>query len=108
MARTTISAETATYDGLNVTYTAAIADGHKAAFNIHTVLHFKNGGGEARTVTFLIPTTVAGQAVASKTVAIPAGQQRLVRGFTQVFAQADGMLWWDYDATTSLTVGVVN
>lgn len=74
MATVTKNAETVERAGIAATYNGALsaADTYKVPNNERTVLHFKNTGGAATTVSFDIPGTVDGQAIADRTVQVPA------------------------------------
>lgn len=109
MARTEVTPETATSSGLDVTYTAAIADGHKVRYDNKTVLIFRNSHASTElTVTLQIPRTIDGQAVTDKTITVPATETRFVRGLSDDYRQSDGMVYVDYSATTTVYIAVVD
>lgn len=112
MARTALNAETLNSQTTRVsTFTAAIADGHMATNDGLTFLRFKNTNAAARTVTVLIPATLAGVAAANggRQHVIPALTGDVMVGpFPTSYSQpTDGRVWWDYSATADLTVAVV-
>lgn len=109
MARTTLSVESISRDGLDPTYTAAIADGHAFAHGGDVFIHVKNDDASSKTITIPTPQTVNSLAVADLTVDVPAAGERMIGPFPKAtFAQTDDndLVYIDYSATTSVTVGV--
>lgn len=112
MARTALNPETINSQTTRTpTFVAAIADGHMAKNDGLTYLRVKNTDVAARTVTVLIPTTVAGVAVVNggRQHTVPANTGDVTIGpfppqYTQI---ADGNVYWDYSATTGVTVAVL-
>ncbi|MDQ3580002.1 MAG: hypothetical protein M3443_20875 [Actinomycetota bacterium] len=68
----------------------------------------KNADAAPHTATFDIPTTVDGQAVTDKTVTIAAGATVVAGPFGPEYRQATGHVHLNFDAATSMTVGVLN
>lgn len=109
MARTDLTAQAISRAGLAPAFAAANVDGHSWANNGRQFLYVKNAAGAPITVTFPIPVTVDGQAVASKTVSVPATTgERLIGPFPAQYQQADGDVWVDFSAVTSVTVALLS
>lgn len=112
MARVALNAQTSNSETtLSPTFTSAIADGHMATNDGLTYLRVKNTNAAARTVTVLIPATLAGVAAANggRQHTVPALTGDVTIGpFPASYSQpTDGRVWWDYSATTDVTVAVV-
>ena len=110
MARTQLAAQTADVDGLTPVYTAANVDGHWVLPG--DIVHVKNGGGGAITVTAVTGATKGGLAVADSPVSVPAGQERMIGGLrADVFAQESGTdagrVYIDFSAVASVTVAAI-
>jgi hypothetical protein len=93
------------------TFTAAIADGHMAANDGLTVIRVKNTDAAPITVTVLIPATLAGIAAANggrqHTVGATTGDVT-IGPFPDAYTQSsDRRVWWNYSATTGVTVAVL-
>lgn len=102
MARTDLSVQRITTDGLNPAYTAANADGHSIDNDAHMFLHVKNGDASAHTVTVVTPRQVDGLDVADLTVSVPAGEERIIGRFsTATFGRSVDV---NFSAVTSVTV----
>ncbi|MCW2242260.1 hypothetical protein [Azospirillum canadense] len=111
----TLSVQSISEVGAALTYAAAAAGGD--AFpnaDDRTFLHVKNGGGSSVTVTITAQTTTAtvpGLGVmtkANRTVAIPAGDDRLIGPFPQkAFNNSSNQVAVGYSAVTSVSVAVV-
>lgn len=108
MARTDLTPQNISRSGLGPTFAAASVDGHSWADNGKQFLYVKNASGSPVTVTFPIPVLVDGQAVASKTVSVPATTgERIIGPFTGQYRQSDGDVWVDFSAVTSVTVALL-
>jgi hypothetical protein len=108
MARTALTAQVITRAGIAPSYAAANVDGHSWPNNGTQLLQVKNASGSPITVTFPIPVTVDGQAVASKTVSVPATTgDRLIGPFPVQYNQLNGDLNVDFSAVTSVTVALL-
>lgn len=108
MARTAITPQTPTVAGAAVTYEPANVDGNSVDLATGPkLLHVKNGSGASITVTLPTPGTVAGLAIADRTVAVPAGGERLIR-LDRVVRQTNGTAHVDYSAVTTVTVAALN
>lgn len=103
MARTDLTVQTLTRDGIDPAYTDAIADGHRFD-NRHVFAHVKNTDTSSHTVTFVTSRQIAGLDVADLAVSVPAGGEQMVGPFpATVFA---GSVDVDYSATTGVSIGV--
>lgn len=99
--------------GLAPAYAAAAGGGDKIVGpDADTFLHVKNGSGVSVTVTVATPGKAAGTGgldIADVSVAIPAGQERMIGTFpAELYANpADaGKAAVTYSAVTTVTVGV--
>jgi len=113
MARTEITPQTVVVAGVDPTHVAAIADGHKARNSGKLVLWVENGSGASIDVTIQTPLQQEGLDVAERVVAVPATDQKVIGPFNpRLYNRNDGtadarMIYWDYSATTSVTVAVL-
>lgn len=113
MARTAITAESInSLTTRTPTFTAAFVDGHMAVNTGRTFLRVRNTDASSKTVTVLIPKTVAGIAVANggRQHTIPATTGDVLIGpFPRDYTQpSEGRVWWDYSAVTGVTVAVID
>lgn len=110
MARTSVTTQVITADGLNVNRTGPVADGDIIDTG-NTILDVVNGSGVSVTVTIQNPLTVEGRTVANLAVAIPAGQSREIK-VSNMYRQATdavvgpGRALVDYSAVASVTRAV--
>lgn len=104
----TVATQSVGTGGLNATYSAATAS-DKVLPGSNTVLHVKNGGGGALTVTLVTPGTVDSLAVADRVVSVPAGEDRFISVPGGIYAnRADGGLATvTFSPTTSVTFAVL-
>jgi hypothetical protein len=112
MARTALTVQQMSRDGVVPTYAAANADGNSFANDSRTFLHAKNGSGGSITLTFVTPNTEDGLAIADHTVAIAAGAEKIVSDlgegtFEQPSGADKGLVYVDYSDVTSLTVAAI-
>jgi hypothetical protein len=113
MARTDISAvQAVTTAGITPTFDAANASGGQMfANNGRRILRVKNGSGSAVTVTVNIPATLDGVAPANggKQITVPATTGDMVIGPfpSTTYNQADGKVYVDFSAATSVTLAVL-
>lgn len=110
MARSALTVQEVTTLGLDPAYTSANADGNWFANNGRTLFHAMNGSGGSITITVQHPGTMDGLAVADLTVAVPAGEDRMIGPFPKRFEQggsAAGLVYVDYSGVTSLTVAAI-
>lgn len=111
MARTARTVQQISRSGLAPAYTAADnTNGETIPNNGTTFLHVKNTGGGACTVTISIPGQVDGQAVASRTVSVPATTgDRMIGPFpTGTYNQSGGVVNVDYSTGTGVTAAAIN
>jgi hypothetical protein len=113
MARTNINAETINSQTTRTpTFTAAIADGHMTTWHPDMFLRVKCTDGSSKTVTVLCPTdpqTGLAFANGGRQHTVPATTGDVTIGpFPKEYIQAsDGRVWWDYSATTGVSVAVL-
>lgn len=109
MARENLSVQRITRDGVEPTYTAAVADGHAFANqNGDVFVHVKNTDAASKTITFITPRTVEALAVADLAVTVPANEERFVGRFpTGTYNQDDATVHVDYSDVTGVTVAAL-
>jgi hypothetical protein len=110
MARETLSVQKVAQAGVQPSYVSAVADGHKFSNDGNVNLHIKNGSGVSVTVTVVTPIQVGNLAVSDLEIAIPAGEERMIRAhpakhFNQPTGDDKGYVYVNYSATSSVTVG---
>lgn len=105
MARTELTVQTLSTDGVTPAATAGTADGHffsnpaSSARYGNRLVRVTNGGVAGRDITFQTGGQVEGEEIEEKTITIPAGATRLFGPFSpRVYNQADGTLNVDYHA----------
>lgn len=96
--------------GLDPAYSAVSAtDKLKADSGERHFLHVKNGGGVSTTVTITAQKTTArvggagSVTISNMSVAIPAGEERLIGPFPEAYLDTAGDVNIAYSATTSVT-----
>jgi hypothetical protein len=106
MAATPFTVQRIQRSGLEATYAAAASgEGNSFANSGNTFLHVKNGSGSEVTVTIASTAVVDGLAVADATVAVPAGEDRMIGPFsTTTFGSTVTVT---FSATTSVTVAAI-
>jgi len=88
---------------------AAEAGGDDFANDGRQLLLVDNGAVGALTLTVTTTKTVDGEAVADKTIAVPAGERHLVGPFpTDVYNDGDGKVAVGYSDHTDVTVAVID
>lgn len=106
MARTAITTQTPNYAGTVPSYAAA--DGVNNMYYVNTgrtILHIKNGGASPITVTIHAPGTADGMTLAGQTVTIAnAAEKMICLKNKALYDQADGTVYVDFSAATSVTV----
>lgn len=108
MPRTLITAQPVGSAGLDPVYEAANVDGNSFRLSSGTALHVKNGSAGVVNVTIPTPMTVDGLAVAERSIAVPAGDDRMVAlGSTKAYVQPGGVAHVNYDVVASVTVAVL-
>ena len=104
----TLSVQTISRDGLEATYDAAAGGGDEFTNSGDEFIHIKNGDVSAMTLTIVTQATVDGQAVGDRTVAVPAGEERIVGPFpTGTYNDGTGKVQLTYSAVTSLTIAAL-
>lgn len=110
MARAVLSVQKVVPSGLAPVYSAGNqVDGHEFANDGNVLLHVKNTGGGACTVTVQTPAIVGGMAVADAVVAVPATTgDRMIGPFnTTIFNQAGGLVYVDLSTATGVTLAAI-
>ncbi|GAA1994353.1 hypothetical protein GCM10009799_20570 [Nocardiopsis rhodophaea] len=108
MARTEVTAQTATRDGLSPSMTAATSDGHMFVNNGRRYVRITNTSASPVTVTIPVGATVDGQTVSGRQISVPDTDGDVSTGFWPVaYNQPDGMVHVDYSATSGVSVAVV-
>ena len=103
-----ITAQTISRDGLNPTYASAASGGDAFVNTGVEFIHIKNGDVSAKTLTIVTQATVDSQAVADRTVSIPAGEERLVGPFPgSTYNDSDVKVQLTYSDVTSVTIAVL-
>lgn len=88
-------------------YVAASAGGDESVTGAGVLLVVKNGDAASHTVTLAVPETVDALAVASRAVAVPAGDTAYIPLQDLYRDPVTGLASWTYDAVTSMTVAVI-
>ena len=108
MARTELSLQNVDRDGLEATYTALIADGHKFTNNGEEMFIHVVNGATGFTLTILTPQTVDGLSVADRTISIGANEEHFVGPFpVGNYNQSDGMVYVDYRDVADGTIAAL-
>lgn len=108
MPRVTLSVQQIARTGLEPSYASAEVDGNAFSNSGSEFIHVKNGDASPHTVTVLTQRQVDGQSVTNRVVSVPASEERMIGPFpTGDFNRSDGAVWFDYDAVTSMTVGII-
>ena len=109
MARTELSSQDIVRAGLQASYTAVIADGHKFLNGGREIIHIINSNASTIVLTIMTPMTVDSLDVAERTISIPTTEERFVGPFqSNVYNQpADRMVYIDYDIQASVTVAIL-
>jgi hypothetical protein len=106
MARTAITPQAITDDGLEATYEAANVDGNSIPGDGDHIIQVINASGGDIVVTAVTGGTFHGEAVADKAVTVTAGEERFIGPFKPALYNqvSDGLVYIDYDGVTSLTI----
>lgn len=108
MATLTVNASANTGIDLTSVAVSAAGGGDQFANSGQEQFFIKNGDASPHTVTFATPLTVDGQAVADRTVTVPAGHSMLIGPFRPAYYNdTNGNVQVSYSAVTSVTVAVV-
>lgn len=109
MARTGLTRQVITTDGLNPTYAAAnTTDGNsfeRAAAD--EFLHVKNAGGAPMNVTLGVNFDPDGNITPDKVVAVPAGDDVFIGPFSAIYEQTDHDVYVDFSAAATVALLVV-
>ena len=94
--------------GLEVSLASADAAGDSVANAGRTFFRVDNGGGGSITVSLTIEETVDGQAVTARTVAVPAGESRVIGPFPVAeYNDTNSRAGITYSGVTSVTVAAI-
>jgi len=115
MATTALTVEDIARTGLEATYNAAASgDGNAIDNSSHRMfLHVVNGSGGSIDVTVQTPNTVDGLTIQDLVVAVPAGEDRFIGPFPDMYDQVDAdnsiptAIKVTYSSVTSLTVAAI-
>jgi hypothetical protein len=112
MARSALAVQAAVPAGIVPAYTAADAAGHKFPNDGRTVLHVKNAAVAPINVTFLVPGTVDGLAVASRVVAVANASEKIIGPllpavYNNTSGADEGQLYVDFSAVVTVTVAAL-
>ena len=105
MARTAIVPQTMAPTGFVPSFAPANAvGGASIPGDGKTVIHVKNASASPINVTIQTPVQVDGLAVEERVVAVANGAEKIIGPFNANYNQADGTVYVDYSAVTSVTV----
>jgi hypothetical protein len=105
--RTAITPQGVTSAGRAPAYEPANVDGNSIRPVPGRLVHVKNAGTAAVTVTIPTPGTVDGLAVADRTISVAAGADQLIAlGKGEPYRQPGNVAHLNYSAVTSVTVAV--
>jgi hypothetical protein len=100
-----LTATPLTRSGVTITGVAAGASGDQVANTGKEFFLVTNGSGGSITVTLDMTATVDGVNPTDPTVAVPAGESRMIGPFPKgLYDDASGLVKITYSATTSVTV----
>lgn len=110
MARTALTTQKFATRGLTPTYEAPDPAGVSFRNSGRQVLHVKNGGASAVTVTLTIGRTVLGQSVTAPTASVAAGTDMFFGPFDDAYEQMDGTdnVYVGLSDVTSVTVACLS
>lgn len=109
MARTILAAQQVSRSGLTPAFSAGNADGHYVPNDGKMMLEVKNASASPITVTIQTPGTVDGNAIADLVVTVPANTgDKMIGPFPpSIYNQADGSIYADLSAVTSVTLAAL-
>jgi hypothetical protein len=82
--------------------TLATGANNGAKISPHALVHVKNGTGGTATLTVITPAAPGGNAIADKTIAIPATSDRFLNLSDPVYKNGDGLVYVDSDVAVSI------
>lgn len=104
-----LAIQSSTVSGKAVTYSAAAVGGDSFANNGMTLLHVKNGGASAVTVTVNSQKTCNYGFDHDITVSVAAGEERVIGTFNRErFSDNDGNVQVTYSGVTVVTVSAIS
>lgn len=101
-----LNAQRMALSGLQPTYASAASGGDTAPVGNDIVLHVKNGGSSAVTVTVGTPGKVGDLDISDASQEIAAGKEAFIP-MRSVYRQSTGRASVAYDGVTSVTVAVL-
>ncbi len=114
MAYTNIATQAVTKSGITLTYDAAVlVDGNMFTNTGAEIIHVKNGGGGAVTVTVVTPAVISGLDIEDRAVVVNAGGDSYIGTFepglyNQGAGDVDtGKTYIEYDQVAGVTVAVI-
>lgn len=104
----TLTAQVAVRAGVTMTTASAAGGGDQFANTGREILYYKNASGGSITLTLAPAGVPGGLSLATYTVAIAAGAEKLIGPFdTSLFNNSSGFVTMTYSGVTSLTVAVI-
>ncbi len=104
----TLTVQSIVRAGLETTYAACDAGGDEFANSGDEFIHIKNDAVAEQILTIETAATVDGLAVADRTVAIPASEERMIGPFpTSAYNDGDDLVQLTYDAVVTLTIAII-
>lgn len=111
MAEVQIDVQTATFSGLDATYTTDSTLNGSDTFQFindgRTFMHVKNGDSSQHTLTFTTPREVAGLSVTDPTVDVAASGAKFVGPFPPGVFNSGGLVDFTLDAGTAMEIAIV-
>ena len=111
MAEVEITVQSATFNGVEATYTTDSTLNGTDTFQFKndgkTIMHFKNGDSSQHTVTVETPRKVSGLDVAEVSVDLGASVEKFIGPFPPGTFNAGGLVSFTLDAGTSMEVAIL-
>lgn len=111
MVREAVAVTAITRNGVDITVTPGIVDGHKFINDGATFIEVTNNDASARTITIITPQTTSDLAIEDKAVSVAPGETlRLGRYPPNIFNKQSGldagMVYIDYESTFEAQFGI--
>lgn len=100
-----LTPQTPPITGATPTYSAVNSSDTIRWTNAPRMLHVKNGSGGSINVTVVVPGSRHGQANPDVVVAVGAGAEKVISGFSSDMA-VDGVITVNYSGTTTVTAAL--